>query len=1089
MHRIALGLVCASVTLPALAYRAEPEGAGDAPLRRRMSFHNRLLLNRAMLARVRSIEVLLLVDIDSDASLQGYASGDSAVDTIGSAVSMLGGRVVTSEPEVGYLRIEIPPARLVELVASPAIEAYQISSFSRGSWYRDGPPLANARMFRDYEVTPIAPANPASDHSRLPELTAAEAQAPGFTADDDVGLGEWRVAHPTFDGRGVTIAILENALPSFADPAFRLAKTLQGEDVPKIRGILNAIPPGHDDETRVRLDTRIDAARSWARVGNRTYILPRPGPYRMGMLDVPAGANLVHHFATLEHETSREVWIDSNGDASFQDEQPLVDVNERFEPRFLTLTFPRRIDVSFVMSRARDPHAVHIYLGKSGHQTMTASVAAGNRTDESLASGVAPNARVLFVRINASGEELAAVVEGFIQAAQRDEVDVINSSAGLSIVPDTSGDLVGAVLTRITTVYQKPIVNAAGNFGLMLGHVQSHGGALSVGGTLGPATYAAFYGGSALAGLIVHPWSAAGPAIDGLIKPDILAPVERIAANPPWMRNLEALPASAPARRVPPGYEISCCTSASSPYAAGVIALLISAARQSNVAYSADTIKRALTTTARPIPGFQAHQQGNGRLDISAAWQELASGFEPPRIVATASVVHPLAQYAARGTQGGGILEFEGWVAGMKATREIRFRRESGPPQPVTYRLEWTADDGTFSTPPAVTLPLRTTVPLLVRVDVKRPGAHSGLLTLRDPTSGAIAFRTQATVVAAERVQPTNGSVRVAGTVAPMRQSAHYFDVPHGAGAIGFELEVSRGVVSTTVLQAHGLSSNYYTQVHPMDIFPVGPGTFHLLMPNPEPGTWTVRLKNTSMHFPAKLGLGPRDDQEASYALRMRVLNASIDARPVWNGAVDLELANAGSPIAEPTIEAWAGRMKTHRASFGSDGLPRLFDIDVPAGAGTLLLHLRAEGADTASELFLYDCTTGQCFSYDIGFPAGRSHRIAVRKPTAGRWVAAINTAPFPTSSASFVLDEVITVGTPVRRSSLVSRPTGARWKEVFGELPDSPEIPSGTPVILFELIDAAAERWEATRPWNPHPRFVKLRDRPVAIASAIYIR
>jgi hypothetical protein len=274
-----------------------------------------------------------------------------------------------------------------------------------------------------------------------------------------------------------------------------------------------------------------------------------------------------------------------------------------------------------------------------------------------------------------------------------------------------------------------------------------------------------------------------------------------------------------------------------------------------------------------------------------------------------------------------------------------------------------------------------------------------------------------------------------------------------------------------------------------MDIFPVGPGIYHLLMPNPEPGTWTVRLKNTSIRLPAKLELGPRDDQEASYALGMRVLNASIGSRPASNGAVNLELANAGSPIAEPTIEAWAGGMKTHRSSFGSDGLPRLFEIDVPVGAATLMLHLRTEHVDTASELFLYDCTTGECFSYDVGFPAGRSHRLAVRKPAAGRWVAAVNAAPYPTSPGSFVLDEVITVGTPVRRSSLVSRSTGAQWKEVFDELPDSPELPGRTPVILFELIDAAAERSEYTRPWNPHPRFVNLRDRPVAIASAIYTK
>lgn len=1093
MHRIALGLVCASITLPTLAPLPAPDDS-DEPPPRRMSFHNRLLLNRAVLAGLRSMEVLLLVKArheglrrEADGTEDG--DGESPSSTVGAAVTRMGGQVLATEPAIGYLRIELPPERLVELVGSADIEAYQISSFSRGSWYRDGPPLANATMFRNYEVTPIVAMDQTGEYSHLPELTPTEARAAGFTADNDVGVGEWVRAHPTFDGRGVTIALLENALPSFTDPVFRTAKTLDGRDVAKIAGIVNAIDPQHDDETRVPLNTPIDAARSWARVGNRTYILPRPGKYRMGMLNVPAGANVIHQFAVIEDEATREIRIDSDGDASLQDEKPLADVNERFDPRFLKLSFPQKIEVSFVMSAGGEPHVVHIYLGRSSHQTMTASVAAGNRTDESLASGVAPSARILFVRMDGAADGLGKTVEGFIKAAQREDVDVLSSSTGLSIVPDTGGDFVGLLFSRLTLVYGKPIVNGAGNFGLMLGHVQSHGGALSVGGTLGPETYSAFYGGSALPGLIVHPWSASGPAIDGVIKPDVLAPMERIAANPPWYASLQAVSDKAPARRVPPGYEISCCTSASSPYAAGVVALLISAARQTNVPFSAGSITRALTTTARPVPGFQAHQQGNGALDINAAWRALASRFEAPRIVGSAAIVHPLARYAARGAEGAGILEFEGWAPGMKGAREIRFRRESGPAEPVTYRLVWSADDGTFSTPSTVTLPLLESVPVRVNIDAKRSGAHSGLLTLHDAATGSVVFRTQATIVAAERLEPPTGSVGGTGVVPPMQQRAHYLEVPHGAGAIGFELEVSQGALDATLLQAHGLLSTYYMQVHPMDIFSVGPGTYHVLMPNPERGTWTLRLKNASVHFPAKLKLGPRDDGEARYSLRMRVFDASIRTTATTTGSVGLDLSNAGSLISEPAIEAWAGTLRTHRAAFRSNGLPNLIEIDVPADAATLSLRLGSENTQTNMELFLYDCTTGECFSYDVGFPAADRHTLDVRKPSPGRWIAAVNAAPFPTSGGVCVLDEIITTGTPTRRSSSVPRRLGASWREVFDHLPSSPEIKGRTPIVLFELLDVAAEREEERHPWNPHPRFVRLRDRPVAIATAIYRR
>ncbi|HEY0874382.1 MAG TPA: S8 family serine peptidase, partial [Vicinamibacterales bacterium] len=921
MRRIAFGLICAGVVVFALALREVRSDERLPPQQRRMSFHNRLLLNRAMLAGLSRIEVLLLLDRAPEAA--------GAFSAVAASLGTLEGRILSTDPSIGYARVELPPDRLFDLVDTPVIEAYQISSLSRGAWYRDGPPEANATMFRGYEVTPITGTEPSSEYANLPELTPAEARAPGFTADEDAGVGEWMRRHPTFDGRGVTIAILENALPSFADPVFRTALTLEGQEVPKIAGILNTIDPAHIDDTRVRLTIPVDASTSWTRVDTRTYVFPAPGKYWLGMLEIPAGDSAVNRFAVIERDDTGQVWIDANGDASFQDEAPLADVNERFEPRFLKVRYPQPLDVSFVMSRAAEPHVVHIYPGRSSHQSMTASVAAGNRTDESLASGVAPGARLLFVRMTTSADGLAGVMEGFLRAARRTDVDLLTSSHGLHLIPDTAADFVGLLFSRISEVYRKPIISAAGNFGLMLGHIQAHGGALSVGGTLGPETHAAFYGGVPLPGMIVHPTSAAGPAIDGSIKPDFLAPMERIAADPPWYRTLEAVPFANPTHRVPPGYEISCCTSASSPYAAGAIALLISAARQSNVPYSVELLSRALRVTARPIDGFQAHQQGNGALDIEAAWQELASGFAPPRIESTATILHSLAQYAARGPIGRGILEFGGWTAPMTDTRTITLRRTSGPAGPVSYTTAWTADDGTFSTPASVTLPPNTDVPLPVRIDVKKPGAHSGLLSLHDPASGAVVFRTQATVVAPARTHAATGTVEITGTLATMHQNAHYLHVPPGADALALELEVARGVLNATLLQAHGLVSTYYMPVHPMDIFSVGPGTYHLVMPNPEPGTWTLRLKNASVRFPAKLMLGPRDDALAEYTVRMRILDVDVTAKPQAR-TVSLDLHNRGAALTEPVIEAWQGSRRTHRAAFAASGVSNVIDLDVP---------------------------------------------------------------------------------------------------------------------------------------------------------------
>jgi hypothetical protein len=429
----------------------------------------------------------------------------------------------------------------------------------------------------------------------------------------------------------------------------------------------------------------------------------------------------------------------------------------------------------------------------------------------------------------------------------------------------------------------------------------------------------------------------------------------------------------------------------------------------------------------------------------------------------------------------------------MRGTRDIRLRRESGPDRPLTYRVILLGNDGTFDTAPSVTLPLGGTVTLPVKIRPASPGAHSVLINLVDAAS-SIVFRTQATVVASEHVDASTGSLRITGKAGLMRMQPHYFHVPAGTGAVSIELEVFRGVVKPTILPAHGLFPGYYLHVHPMNVRFVGRGKHTVVLPDPEPGTWTLQLENTSAG--GRFGppdVVPTDDTDAEYAVTVRLLGASIDARGASPDALALDLRNVGSTIREPIVQVTPATFKSHRGHFNPTGFPNVVEIVVPEGAGTLSLKLRSEQPGTnAVELFLYDCTTGECFSYDLGFPAGPSQTMVVRKPNAGRWVAAVNTAPFPAASGSFILDEIIASGPPVRRASTDPRQPGARWTEsidIGGGLSLSPAGRGQAQTFLVELLDAASERDEVENIWivGPDPR--KLRDRPVALGTAVYRR
>ena len=578
--------------------------------------------------------------------------------------------------------------------------------------------------------------------------------------------------------------------------------------------------------------------------GTRTYILPRPGVYRFGLFVLPSGGNLTHHFGVLEDERSRDIWIDANGNADFRDEPPVKDVNEGADVRRLTLLHPSPGEIGFVVARGRRPRTVHLYLATGGHQAMTLSVAAGSRTEDSPAAGVAPGAQVLLVRKSNAGSRLDEYIESYLDIVKRPDVDVLCDSTAIQVVPDTAADFMALIFDRLLSAYGKPIFHGAGNTSLRLGSASADGDVFSVGGTLSPRTFDAFYAGATLRDLIVHPLSAAGPSLDGAIKPDFLAPMHIVSADVHGGSRNTAIPVAAPAAQLPPGHQISCCTSASSPYAAGVAALLISRAKQEGVRYTVRSLARALRLGARFLSGTPAHEQGNGVLDVEAAWHELTNATDDPRITSSAHIVAPLAMYAARGEIGSAIFERDGWFIGSRGIRSLTLYRASGARNAVVYKVSWTGNDGTFSAPATVTLPLDEPVVMPVTIATTTAGAHSALLNLHDATTGAIRFRTQATIVAAERFEAVDRPLVIAGTVTFLGYRAHYVAIPDGIGALALELTVTRGILKTTILRSHGLSSAYYENVNPVTPRAFGTGKYSVTIPRPEQGTWTFGFGN-----------------------------------------------------------------------------------------------------------------------------------------------------------------------------------------------------------------------------------------------------
>src|SRR5687768_1343890 len=76
------------------------------------------------------------------------------------------------------------------------------------------------------------------------------------------------------------------------------------------------------------------------------------------------------------------IWVDTNGDRKFTDEKGMQDINEKFDVGMLqpldsTAKEPKRSS-NFAVHFDSIPNTVRVYEGTAGHQTMVATVAAGN---------------------------------------------------------------------------------------------------------------------------------------------------------------------------------------------------------------------------------------------------------------------------------------------------------------------------------------------------------------------------------------------------------------------------------------------------------------------------------------------------------------------------------------------------------------------------------------------------------------------------------------------------------------------------------------------------------------------------------------
>ncbi|MCA9163621.1 MAG: S8 family serine peptidase, partial [Planctomycetales bacterium] len=284
-------------------------------------------------------------------------------------------------------------------------------------------------------------------------------------------------------------------------------------------------------------------------------------------------------------------------------------------------TFANGAALNFAINIEESGERLSIVVDSGEHGTHVASIIAGFHADSPQRNGVAPGARIVSVKIGdprLGSMETAESIARGLAAAVRNHCDAINMSYGEPTHSPNRGWLT-ELITETVDKHNIAFVASAGNSGPALSTVGSPGGTTSA--VIGVGAY-------------VSPAMMAAEHAIRTKLPEMAYTFTSL--GPTWDGDLGVdlfAPGGAVAA-VPRWTEQRSMqmsgTSMASPNACGAVALLISGLKQQARPWSPYALRRAMQNTARPVSAAGPFAQGAGLVQVDRAFDELTR--EPRRI-------------------------------------------------------------------------------------------------------------------------------------------------------------------------------------------------------------------------------------------------------------------------------------------------------------------------------------------------------------------------------------------------------------------------------------------------------------------------
>jgi len=556
-----------------------------------------------------------------------------------------------------------------------------------------------------------------------------------------------------------------------------------------------------------------------------------------------------------------------------------------------------------------------------------------------------------------------------------------------------------------------------------------------------------------------------GPMGDGAPAPDIISPSNYVSTARGFLDG-EAIPGISVMPglfKMPPGYAIVGGTSGATPTAAGGVALLISAAKQTGIKDDPQRIKYAVTRAARWAPNLPAYQQGHGVINIAGAWEILKTlnTQEPLIITSTAPVKHSYSHLLAKPDTGVGLFERDGWRIGDSGRRTVVLTRKSGPRAAMTFNLSLTRNgDDTFSAPETVTLPLNQAVPITVTVAPKEPGAHTAYLTLERPGLPGYAHRVLLTVVAPEELNSGNGYALEKKTEIPRPGiRSFFFRVPAGATALRIGVACDKRKVKLSLISP---DTRQRTDSY------LGADKLNAAVLHPAPGIWEILVsdvddtQNYDWKQARKNEVVPPTEITLSVAA-LAVSASSVAASDRAN--TNLWISNTMAAFTGAVVSAPAGSAHRETAQIKQKS-QHVYGLEVPVGS-TLLL-VKVHPADTRADLdvYLFHCDKdgGQCEPMAADADPVSDEFVVVQNPKEGRWKVVVDAFAVPDASVSYdYLDAVLnpSYGTVGVMDVPQERVCNARWMTRLGAWTGGGALDEGRTPFTALMVQGRTQKGE----------------------------